>query len=126
MRYFELLSSIDGLQLPSEPVWARSNWQSYCVRLPADRDQKQVMQAMLDRNIATRRGVMCTHRERAFPPGTWSCGPNSEACGDHGEGCLNLIESERAQDQGVILPLFAQMTEAQQERVHQALKAALD
>ena len=31
----ELLADIPGLGLPAEPDWARSNWQSYCVRLPA-------------------------------------------------------------------------------------------
>ena len=33
-RYAELLGNIEGLSLPFEPEWARSNWQSYCVRLP--------------------------------------------------------------------------------------------
>ena len=31
-RYAELLGNIEGLRLPAEPDWARSNWQSYCVR----------------------------------------------------------------------------------------------
>jgi perosamine synthetase len=34
-RYAELLGNIEGLSLPFEPEWARSNWQSYCVRLPS-------------------------------------------------------------------------------------------
>ena len=51
--------------LPFEPEWARSNWQSYCVRLPERVDQKQVMQSLLDQGIATRRGIMCSHREPA-------------------------------------------------------------
>ena len=125
-RYFDILSDIDGLELPTEPRWARSNWQSYCVRLPPDRDQKDVMQALLEKNIATRRGVMCAHREGAYPPNTWACGAMPESCGNHLEGCRNLIESERAQDQAIVLPLFAQMSEAQQDRVHDALKAALE
>lgn len=33
-RYGKILLSIPGLGLPAEPEWARSNWQSYCVRLP--------------------------------------------------------------------------------------------
>ena len=33
-RYTELFGNIEGLGLPVEPSWARSNWQSYCVRLP--------------------------------------------------------------------------------------------
>jgi perosamine synthetase len=30
-RYAELLGNVEELQLPLEPAWARSNWQSYCV-----------------------------------------------------------------------------------------------
>src|SRR5262249_39028072 len=33
-QYTELLGNLEGLILPFEPEWARSNWQSYCVRLP--------------------------------------------------------------------------------------------
>ena len=65
-RYAELLRNIDGLGLPFEPEWARSNWQSYCVRLPDRVDQKVVMQRLLDQGIATRRGVMCSHREPCY------------------------------------------------------------
>ena len=46
-----------GLEAPREPAWARSNWQSYCVRLAPDLDQRMFMQGMLDRGIATRRGA---------------------------------------------------------------------
>ena len=42
--YAEVLGGIEGLNLPVEPEWARSNWQSYCVRLPDRVDQKAVMQ----------------------------------------------------------------------------------
>lgn len=105
-RYARLLAGIAGLGLPAEPEWARSNWQSYAVRLPSGTDQRGVMQALLDRGIATRRGVMCAHREKAYDgwPAPWP-----------------LRESERAQDECILLPLFHEMTEAQQDRVAQAL-----
>ena len=110
-RYHELLPAINGLRLPHEPSWARSNWQSYCVRLPAGCDQRTVMQAMLDQGVATRRGVMCAHREKP--------------CADQAlvppEG---LAHSEAAQDRCIILPLYHQMTEADQDRVAAALKDA--
>ena len=32
------------------------------------------MQAMLDAGIATRRGIMCAHRESAYQIEAWSCG----------------------------------------------------
>ena len=65
-RYAELLGNIEGLRLPFEPDWARSNWQSYCVRLPDRVDQRAVMQKLLDQGIATRRGIMCSHREPPY------------------------------------------------------------
>jgi perosamine synthetase len=108
-RYAELLANNIGLETPSEPAYARSNWQSYCVRLPKHRDQRTVMQIMLDAGIATRRGIMCSHREAVYsetPPRA------------------PLPHSEAAQDQCLILPLFPQMTLAEQEQVATVLKNA--
>jgi len=103
-RYDAGLRSVDGLVVPREPRWGRSNWQSYAVRLGAWIDQRTFMQRMLDAGIATRRGVMNAHRERAYPAGTW------RAVG-------GLTQSEDAQDTTVILPLFHQLTEEDQDRI---------
>ena len=65
-RYTELLQDNLGIGTPHEPDWARSNFQSYSVRLPDRLDQRAVMQAMLDAEIATRRGIMCAHREACY------------------------------------------------------------
>src|SRR6185503_9610840 len=64
--YTTMLARIPGLELPIEPEWARSNWQSYCLRLPPGCNQRRVMQAMLDDGVSTRRGIMCSHREEAY------------------------------------------------------------
>jgi perosamine synthetase len=121
-RYRELLADIPGLVLPAEPAWAHANWQSYCVRLSRQLDQREVMQAMLDEGIATRRGIMCAHLEPAYrDPTTWRC---AQAGCEPGQRCSNLAESERAQREGVILPLFSQMTEEQQNQVASALSQA--
>jgi len=121
-RYPQILADIPGFILPSEPEWARTNWQSYCVRLPEDLDQREVMQRMLDEGIATRRGIMCAHREQAYrDSATWRC---AQLECKPGRTCPNLANSEYAQDHGVILPLFPQMTEEQQDRVAFALRQA--
>jgi perosamine synthetase len=121
--YRILLSDIPGLVLPTEPEWARSNWQSYCVRLPEKAKQREVMQHMLDAGIASRRGIMCAHLEPAYhDPATWRC---AQLGCKSGGSCPNLAESERAQREGVILPLFSEMTEEQQCRVAAALHQAL-
>ncbi len=108
-RYKELLSDIPGIGLPEEPNWARSNWQSYCLRLPEKCDQRRVMQFMLNEGIATRRGIMCAHREEAYASVSQP---------------LHLIESEKAQDKSILLPLFHQMTEVNQDRVVGVLRKA--
>jgi perosamine synthetase len=122
-RYRTLLCNIPGLGLPEEPEWTRSNWQSFCVRLPPGCDQQQVMQSMLDAGVATRRGVMCAHREIAYGSGTWSCGMASE-CNCPPRTCTRLAVSEQAQDHALILPLFHQMTDAEQDKVVAVLRAA--
>ena len=107
-RYTEELDNIDGLGLPVEPEWARSNWQSFCVRLPEGRDQRSVMQRMLDAGIATRRAVMCVHREDSYPHESWRHASDTDDCLGH---------SEYAQDHAIVLPLYSQMSDGQQDRV---------
>jgi dTDP-4-amino-4,6-dideoxygalactose transaminase len=123
-RYRKLLTAIPGLGLPEEPSWARSNWQSYCVRLPDGVEQYQVMQFMLDREIATRRGIMCAHREPAYADNCWSCGVGPEDCDCSPGTCQRLKESERAHTQCIILPLYSQMLESDQDRVVEVLSEA--
>ena len=106
-RYRDRLAG-RGFGLPLEPPWARSNWQSFCVRLPHRLDQIDVMQSLLTQGISTRRGVMCAHLEPAYSDrvnARWTA----------------LPESERAQQRSVILPLYHSMTESQQDRVVEAL-----
>lgn len=107
-RYHELLAAIPGLTLAHEPEWARSNWQSYWVRLPAGIDQRGVMQYMLDQGVATRRGIMCAHREQPYQR----------------PGGYNLPMSEQAQDRSIILPLYPQMSDDEQDYVVEMLTAA--
>ncbi|MDD1417440.1 DegT/DnrJ/EryC1/StrS family aminotransferase, partial [Dolichospermum sp. ST_con] len=109
-RYHDQLADIPGLKLPTEPTRAKSNWQSYCVRLPDSCNQLQVMQVMLDAGIGTRRGIMCAHREPAYCHETWSCGSD------------RLTESEQAQDHAILLPLFHQMSKQEQDAVVNELK----
>jgi len=110
-EYHALISAdIPSIDLPFEPTWAQTNWQSYCVRLPPDSDQRSVMQFMLDRAVSTRRGIMCIHREEAYADLPIRC---------------PLTQSERAQDTCIQLPLFAEMTAEMQLEVVAVLKAAV-
>jgi dTDP-4-amino-4,6-dideoxygalactose transaminase len=110
-RYAELLAGIEGLAVPAKPDWARSNWQSYCVRLAPGHDQLAVMQLMLDAGISTRRGIMCSHRERAYADVAVR---------------RPLPHSEQAQDRCILLPLYPSMGHAEQQAVVAALRRACD
>ena len=122
-QYAEQLIGIEGLGLPHEPAWARGNWQTYCIRLPEGCDQQEVMQRMLEEGVATRRGIMCAHREPAYPPDTWACGGPTPC--DCTSACPRLVESERAQDTTIAIPLFQQMTDSEQEQVVSVLSKVL-
>lgn len=111
-RYREGLSGNPFLILPQEPDFARSNWQSFWIILTEESPVSQVelMQALLSRGIHTRRGVMCAHREPAYrdlPLRT------------------PLPVSELLQDRSIILPLYPELPEADQDRVIAALKEIL-
>lgn len=98
-----------SLEWQTQPDWARSNWQSLAVRLPAGQSQRIWMQELLDRGVSTRRGIMCAHREAAYPAGSWRG--------------ASLLQSERAQDEVILLPLYHELSEAEMEKVAQALEA---
>ncbi len=94
---------------PFEPTTSRSNWQSYCVRLPLSIDQRATLQSLVDAGVSGRRGIMCSHREAAY-----SSDPLPHP----------LPHSEQAQDHAILLPLFPGMTDEQQETVVAALARA--
>lgn len=102
-RYSQALAEIPGLEPPLVPEDARTNFQSYAVRVtpefPLSRDE--LMQLMLDRGISTRRGIMNSHQEPAYA----------------GKPCVPLPQSESARDGVILLPLYGTMTAAEQNEV---------
>jgi perosamine synthetase len=105
--YLSELADAQWLHVPTEPSWARTNWQSFSVRLPDACDQRTAMQAMLDKGIATRRGIMCAHREDSYRD-TPRPAP--------------LPHSEAEQDKRIILPLYGQMSDEDVSTVATAIK----
>jgi len=108
--YRRQMAEIPGLGVPAEPDYARTNWQSFCVRLPKGANQRGVMQTMLDAGISTRRGIMCSHREA----------PYANRSHRH-----SLAHSEAAQDQCIILPLYPAMTDGDISAVVNGLGEAI-
>ncbi len=109
-RYTAALSGHAWLIPPFEPEYATSNFQSYAVQLADDApiSRNDLMQWMLDQDIATRRGVMLSHLEPAFAGRPV---PN------------DLSNSEAASAKSIILPLYPQMTEHDQGKVLSTLNA---
>ena len=66
------------------------------------------MQRLLDRGIATRRGIMSIHREKTYTDRY---------------GTLSFPIAEAASDQCVCLPLYTQMTSADIQAVCDAVKS---
>jgi dTDP-4-amino-4,6-dideoxygalactose transaminase len=108
------LAPIPGVVVPIDRPDTATNWQSLHAFLPAAADQHAVMESMLAAGIATRRCVMCSHLEPAY-----------QATRAQNIGNRSLANSEYAAAHGIVLPLFAGMTEADINRVADALRAAL-
>ena len=125
-RYAEALADHPLLAPPVEPSWARSNWQSYPVTLrPGGRlSQVAIMQFLLDRGVASRRGIGNAHAEPAYTKCAWSCGEEPCDPAAHAAGrCLRLPVSERARDNTILLPLFHGLLTAEQDHVVATLRA---
>jgi len=82
------------------------------VQLPDNCEQKEVMQSLLDRGVASRRGIMCAHREPAYKDQDW------RAAGA-------LVHSEYAQDRGLMIPLYPQIDETEKRELMSSLREVL-
>ena len=106
-RYRERLAA--HLAFPTPPPWTRPNWQSLCVRVP---DPRKIATTLEARGIATRPGIACAHRLPVYQKEPFRV-PGS------------LLESERAEDESLMLPLYHDLTDADIDRVTTALLSAL-
>lgn len=110
-RYTGALANIPWLIVPQEPGDAKSNFQSYMARVASDApiSRDDLMQRLLERGISTRRGIMASHREAPYLNGGWEQRLPNTAC---------------AADFGIILPLFHQMSEEEQNFVIDCIREA--
>jgi perosamine synthetase len=99
-QYNEAFKNIEYIRLPIEKEGYLSNYQSYSIYLkescPIDRNI--LMQNLLDAGVASKRGIMTTHRETAY----------RELQKDN---CLPV--SEDLHDRSIILPLYVPMSKAE-------------
>ncbi len=111
-RYNQAFAAMDELEIPAEPAGIRGNYQSYLLRIlsKAKKSRDEVMNILLEKGIATRRGVMAIHLEPAYRSRF---------------GLIHLPETERAFRETIILPLYPQMTTEEQDYVIDSFKKAL-
>jgi perosamine synthetase len=105
-RYTAGLAEVPHVDPPYEPAYARRTWQSYAVRLRpgAPIDRLELMRRLLRDGVATRRGVMAIHREVAY-------------AGFH----AGLPNTEAADREVLMLPLFPDLSEEKQDYVMERL-----
>jgi perosamine synthetase len=102
-EYAAALADVPGLVTPSDPPYGTTNYQSYSVLLDADFPiaRNELMAALQNEGISSRRGVMAIHREPAYA--------------DHANDLLP--NTDHVTDQSIILPMYHQMTSSDIERV---------
>jgi len=109
-RYQELLAGLPGLTTIRDPAHGSTNFQSFWVLLPADfpvgRDD--LMRMLADAGVSARRGIMAAHLEPAYD----------------GRPCAPLPVTERLSASSLILPLFHQLTEPEQQHIAGVIAAA--
>jgi dTDP-4-amino-4,6-dideoxygalactose transaminase len=109
-RYRELLTPLAGLVMAADPPWGTTNYQSFWVLLPDDFPigRNQLLEDLASQGISARRGIMASHLEPAYA----------------GHPRPDLPVTERLTRQSLILPLYHELTEQDQDRVVGAVLAA--
>ncbi|MBZ0165811.1 MAG: DegT/DnrJ/EryC1/StrS family aminotransferase [Candidatus Omnitrophica bacterium] len=109
-EYCRRLGDIKHIQCAVEPHYGRSNWQSFTIRIlpTSPRSRDEVMQFLMESDIATRRGIMNSHQEEPYRNEMWT-----------------LPASEEARDNVIILPLYYKLSDKGLDFIVEQLKAAL-
>jgi perosamine synthetase len=103
-RYTAAFSDLEGVQLPFSSSETPHTYQSYMLQLHRDASttRERLMEELLAAGIPTRRGVMAIHREPVY----------RERCRS-----VSLPVTETAAATTVLIPLYAGMTDGEQEYV---------
>jgi dTDP-4-amino-4,6-dideoxygalactose transaminase len=109
-RYHRLLAEIPGVQMITDPEYGRTNFQSFWVLLPEDAPvgRDGLLRLLAARGISARRGIMAVHSEPAYAH----------------EGPWSLPVTERITADSLILPLFHDLSPAEQDMVIDVLVGA--
>jgi perosamine synthetase len=109
-RYQRLLADVPGIRTITDPGYGTTNYQSFWVLLPDDFpvSRDELLQQLAEAGVSARRGIMAAHLEPAY------------------EGCAHrpLPITERLTARTLILPLFHELTEAEQDSIVSVVAAA--
>jgi perosamine synthetase len=110
-RYRESLADVPGLRAVRDPEHGTTNYQSFWVMLPDDTavSRNDVLARLAERGVSARRGIMAAHLEPAYA----------------GHPHVDLPVTEAFTERSLILPLYHDLTAADQNTVVEELKAAL-
>jgi dTDP-4-amino-4,6-dideoxygalactose transaminase len=104
-RYRDALADIPFIEPPFEPDYAVRTWQAYAVRLGEGAiERTELMRRLLHDGVPTRRGVMASHEEPAYA-----------------DVVADLPNTDWVTRNTLMLPLFAGLTDAQQDHVIERL-----
>lgn len=111
--YRRALAGLEGLRFSEDPLHGTSNFQSFWFEVlpefPLGREQ--LLERLAQDGISARRGIMAAHRQPAYA--------------GRDTGGADLSVTERLTDHTVILPVYHQLSQAEQSRViGSILKAA--
>ena len=109
-RYQQLLADIPGIRTITDPAYGTTNYQSFWVRLPDDfpSSRDELLQQLARAGVSARRGIMAAHLEPAYDGFTQD----------------PLPVTERLTAQTLILPLFHELTESEQDIVVSVIVSA--
>jgi dTDP-4-amino-4,6-dideoxygalactose transaminase len=109
--YAKAIVELAGLRFVQDPSWGTTNFQSCWVEVGPDYgwDRDQLLLALAEAEISARRGIMAAHRQPAYA--------------DRDTGTVPLPETEYLTDNTLILPLYHQMSESEQARIIDVLRA---
>jgi perosamine synthetase len=109
-RYQQLLVDVPGLRTVTDPPYGTTNYQSFWLLLPDDFpvSRDELLQQLAEAGVSARRGIMAAHLEPAYA----------------GIAHRPLPVSERMTTRTLILPLFHELTEDEQDRIVAEIVAA--
>ncbi len=110
-RYQAAFADLDGFVTATDPPWGTTNFQSFWVLLPDELAvaRNDVMAELSAAGVSSRRGIMAAHLEPAYL--------------DHPHAPLPVTEKLTARS--LILPLYHSLSEADQDQVIAAFRAAV-